>query len=485
MRLLVDFFRCYLYGIIVLILGKIMRESMKGMGSEARIMYTLPNRDINRIRCYEAAMVLAIAGLYFFSFIQRVGIPGSIFNDLQSEMNLDAMVVTRLGAIYMLIYAVMQPFAGLLADRFGGIRVVLASGLLLVIGATLFPFSHSIAGLYLSRTLVGLGSCAMFLCMFKEAHHAFSGKHFTVIVGFLSLIGYCGGLAGTRPFRMLSDIGGWRNACLGVAAGTAVLLEMTWWLSRKVDRSVTHQMAGNAWSNTVAVLTNRLNYPVMLTFSFSASVSLCLQMTIGQKFIEDFCAITALEASGITFTMMLFTMAALPVCGIVCKVFHNRRNPFLIFVAAAAVAGMVMILVGIYFKMPSCFFLCAFIPPALGSGCTPVILSMMKEHNRPNAVATSVGLLNAAAYVMIALTSQVTGMVLDWYDNQVLITAKSKIYPPAAYATLFSILFGISLIALISSFFSRETYGRSQRASEAQMDLIKVNPEGKSLFGEV
>jgi len=457
----------------------------ESMGLTERTLDNVTCRDKIRLKRYEAAIVLAIAGLYFFSFIQRVGIPGAIFNDLQSEMNLDAMVVTRLGAIYMLIYAVMQPFAGLLADRFGGIRIVLTSGLLLVIGATLFPFSHSIAGLYSSRTLVGLGSCAMFLCMFKEAHHSFSGKHFTVIVGFLSLIGYCGGLAGTRPFRMLSDIEGWRNACLGIAAGTAVLLGMTWWLSRKVDRSIPRQMAGNALSNTVAVLTNRRNYPVMLTFSFSASVSLCLQMTIGQKFIEDFCAITALEASGITFTMMLFTMAALPVCGIVCKVFHNRRNPFLIFVAVAAVAGIVMILIGIYFKMPSWFFLCAFIPPALGSGCTPVILSMMKEHNRPNAVATSVGLLNAAAYVMIALTSQVTGMVLDWFDNQVLITAKSKIYPPAAYVVLFSILLTISLIALVSSFFSRETYGRSQRESEAQIDLIKVNPEGKTLCGEV
>lgn len=406
-------------------------------------------------------MVLAMAGLYFFSFIQRVGIPGSIFNDLQSEMNLDATVVTRLGAIYLFIYAVIQPFAGVLADRFGGARVAMASGVLLVIGATLFPLSRSVEGLYFSRALVGLGGSAMFLCMFKEADHSFSGKHFIVIIGVLSLVGYCGGLAGTQPFRMLSDHAGWRNACLVIAAGTALSLALTWWLWRKVGRESHPHVAGSAWNNIKTVLTNRLNYPVLIAFSFSASVSLCVQMTIGQKFIEDFCGISAMQASKLTFSMMLFTMLALPICGLISKKFHNRRNPFLIFVAAGAAIGMVLVLIGIHFKMPPWFFLCAFIPPALGSGCTPVILSMMKEHNPPKAIGTSVGLLNAAAYVMISLTSQVVGKSLDWFNSQALITERARIYPPAAYTCLFSILLVIALIALCVSFFSRETHGRN------------------------
>ncbi|MEI6169304.1 MAG: MFS transporter [bacterium] len=416
---------------------------------------------MNLTQRYGVAIVFALAGLYFFSFIQRVGIPGSIFNDLQSEMNLDAAVVTRLGAIYLFIYAIMQPFAGMLADRFGGIRVALVSGLLLVIGATLFPLSHSTVGLYSSRALVGLGGSAMFLCMYKEADHSFSGRHFTVIVGFLSLVGYCGGLAGTRPFRMLVDGEGWRNACLVLAAGTASLLVLVWWLGRKADHEGRSTLDGNSWGNTVEVLTNRLNYPVLIAYSFSMSVTLCLQMTIGQKFIEDICGVTASNASKLTFTMMLFTLAALPLCGVISKKFHHRRNPFLIFVAVTAVTGMLLILVGIHYTMPPWYFLCAFIPPALGSGCAPVILSMMKEQNPSKAVATSVGMLNTAAYVMIAVTAQLTGMVLDLFNHQAVVSAKARIYPPSAYVVLFSILLALSLVALIASFFSREIRPRN------------------------
>ena len=122
---------------------------------------------------------------------------------------------------------------------------------------------------------------------------------------------------------------------------------------------------------------------------------------------------------------------------------------------------MLLILMGIHYTMPPWYFLCAFIPPALGSGCAPVILSMMKEQNPPKAVATSVGMLNTAAYVMIAVTAQLTGMVLDLFNHQAVVSAKARIYPPSAYVVLFSILLALSLVALIASFFSREIRPRN------------------------
>ena len=56
-------------------------------------------------------IVLAIAGLYFFSYFQRVAVPGSIFNDIQSEFLMTASEVTKLSAIYLFLYAAIQPFS--------------------------------------------------------------------------------------------------------------------------------------------------------------------------------------------------------------------------------------------------------------------------------------------------------------------------------------------------------------------------------------
>lgn len=82
---------------------------------------------------------------------------------------------------------------------------------------------------------------------------------------------------------MLVDHGGWRKACLILALGTVFFWGLTWWLWRKVNRTEHPHPGGNGWSNITTVLTNRLNYPVLIGVSFSASVSLCLQMTIGQN----------------------------------------------------------------------------------------------------------------------------------------------------------------------------------------------------------
>ena len=68
--------------------------------------------------------------LYFFANLQRVAIPGSIFNELQSDLNVGAKYITALSSMFMYIYAVGQLFAGLLADRYGGERAITWGGML-------------------------------------------------------------------------------------------------------------------------------------------------------------------------------------------------------------------------------------------------------------------------------------------------------------------------------------------------------------------
>ena len=45
-----------------------------------------------------------------------MGVPGTIFNELQSTFSLSATALTGLAAITFLIYGIMQVFAGITAD---------------------------------------------------------------------------------------------------------------------------------------------------------------------------------------------------------------------------------------------------------------------------------------------------------------------------------------------------------------------------------
>jgi MFS family permease len=412
-------------------------------------------------KTYEIGMVLSITGLYFFSFFQRVAVPGSIFNDLQTEFAISASDVTRLSAIYLFVYASMQPFAGYLADRFGGIRVVIVSGLLLCLGSILFPLSQGEWGLYLSRALVGLGGSTMYLCMVKETDHYFGGKNFAPIFGLLCLLGYAGGLAGTKPFRILVENIGWRDSCMTAAVITGAILACGWILMRKVNREETVKKTDHIFKSMGTVFKNRLNYPLLITIPICFSIYLSIQATIGSKFLEDSCGIPPLTSSGYTFTMMGFTLSVMLFSGFASKMIGNRRKCFVIFNAITTMLAMTMILTGIIFKLHPSFFLVAFILSATASGCTPVNASFMRELNPPNKVAVSIGIFNTVVYVMVAVMAQVIGQVLDIFKDSALITEKARIYPPSAYITIFGIFLALSIVAVVASFYCRETHGRN------------------------
>jgi len=406
-------------------------------------------------------MLLALSGIYFFSFFQRVAIPGTIFNDLQREFSLSAAEVTRLSAIYLFIYAALQPFAGILADRFGGIKIALLSGGLLCAGTVFFALSHNITELYLSRALVGLGAAAIYLCLMKEAACSFSGKNFATIVGIICLIGYGGGLVGTRPFRMMVEWYGWRNSCLLIASFSGVILLFTFFMARKIKREDCIKGNAHILSGIIAVCKQGSNYPILISWSVCFAAYFSVQSIIGAKFLEDLCMITPLQSSNYTFIMMLVTMATLFLSGFVSRFFNNNRKGFLVMASVSASFAMAIFLVGACIKMSALYFLPAYILLAVACGISPVVTALIAENNPPSAVAGAIGLLNTATYVMVAVFAQITGLILDIFKTSSHDVGTSLVYSPQAYIMFFFVMEILTFLAVIFSFCSRETYGQN------------------------
>jgi MFS family permease len=406
-------------------------------------------------------LLLTMVVLYSFAFFQRIGIPGTIFNELQTEFSMSAADVTRTGAIYLLIYAVMQPFAGIFADRFGGVRVTIISGVILTAGALLFPLSHSEYGLYWSRALVGLGSSAMYLCLVKETDRYFKGHVFTICLGIFTACGYVGGLFGTRPFRTIVESLGWRNSCLIIGVFTGISVFVLCFFARNQSNSDTKQTNRHLIAGMSKFIRNSLNYPIIIPCAICFSVYFSLQATIGPKFLEDFCKISALSASMLTFVMMCCMITSLLSAGIICKLLGNRRKAFLLANCFGTTIAIVMILIGIVFKAQPNWFLASFILLATISGCSPVVVSMIKETNDPDNVGLSVGILNTSAYLAVAVFSQFIGRTLDLFSDKAVTLNSAIVYPASAYLTVFSILLLLALLGTATAAFSRETYGKN------------------------
>ena len=124
--------------------------------------------------------ILIFLGMMFYLFanFQRIAIPGAIFDLLGQELNVSAPYITTFGAIFMYVYAVTQLINGVLVDRFGGFRIMFTGGIILVLGALIFPLSSNIIVMYLSRGLVGIGSSMFYLSLIKELRNIVSEKDF-------------------------------------------------------------------------------------------------------------------------------------------------------------------------------------------------------------------------------------------------------------------------------------------------------------------
>jgi len=210
-----------------------------------------------------------------------------------------------------------------------------------------------------------------------------------------------------------------------------------------------------------SVLKNKWSYGVLFSVPINFSIYFSIQAVIGIKFLQDIRGFTAVRSSNYTFIMMLCTISVMLFSGMLSKALGNKRKIFLMCNGVLVFSSVLLVLLSVIYNLPAYLFLIAFSTMAFCSGFAPVNVSLMKEVNHPDRAAISVGTLNTVVYVLVAVMSQLIGMVLDRYSASAVTEGDVTIYPKEAYVTLFSILLGCSVISMISSFFNKETYGEN------------------------
>jgi predicted MFS family arabinose efflux permease len=417
-------------------------------------------KDLN-IKRHALILLLLMAGLYFFSYFQRVAIPGTIFNEIQKDFTASASAVTALSSIYLLIYASLQLVIGMLTDRYGGVKIILLCGLCLCAGSVLFPLSKSLWMLYLSRALVGVGASGMYLCIIKETDELFSSRNFVSLVGLFCMIGYSGGLFGTKPFRGMVDAMGWRPALLLVAVITAVFLVLTYLIGRSF-MGKTRIIAGQpVRAKLLRVLKNTLAYPLIIATTINFTLYFSIQAMIGPKFIEDFLKLGAGESTKYTFIMMLTTVTMMSISGNLSRLLGNRRKPFIVFGSVNAMCAVGLLLAGTLWRLPPPCFLTGYIMLAMSCGLTPVVVSFLKELSPSDVAAMAIGYQNTLCYIGVALSAYLIGMILDMFKAQAVSINGAWIYPSQAYVTILSVMFCAAVVSVLAILRSRETQGQT------------------------
>ncbi|MFH2069577.1 MAG: MFS transporter [Candidatus Omnitrophota bacterium] len=401
---------------------------------------------------------LSINAVYFFSFFQRVAVPGTIFNELQTSFLLSASAVATLGTLYLYIYGGMQFLAGMMADRLGAGRVLITGGALLSAGSILFPLSRSLTALYLSRALVGFGASLIFISIIKELDNLFDNRDFPFFLGVSLVLGYSGGLFGTLPFERTVHFFGWRNSLFaaGIFCSLAVicmslLLQKTGHLAKK----------GKKFSFRVilSIIQNRISIPVIFSGSINFSLYFLIQAAFGKKLLQDCCHLDSRTAAGFTFIMMLTAIGCSFFSGFYSRII-GRRKPIMVCATSVTLFSILLMTLALIYHFTVWWLLFGYILLAVSSGASPVYTTSMKELSPAESAATAVGFLNGICYLLVSFFINLAGFGLDRFRASAIHTSQAVIYPPQAYLTIFIGCLLFAAASCFTSFFIRESYGK-------------------------
>jgi predicted MFS family arabinose efflux permease len=276
-------------------------------------------------------------------------------------------------------------------------------------------------------------------------------------------------LAATLPFERLIRLIGWRMGLLAAGIACSLAFLGAFLLFRRTGQ-LSHRGGTSSWRTVGLVLRNRASWPMLVIGFGNFAVYFLIQATIGKKFLTDYAGLSSAGAASFTGIMMFVMMSGALAGGFLSRLLGNRRKPLVLAGIGCVLASVLLILIFLHFNAEGKWFLVCYILLACSSVSSAALSALMKEHNAPDAVGTSIGLSNGMAYIAVAVVSSMAGVIMDRYQGQTIRTATAVIYPKAAYQDIFLFCVALSAGALLVACFIRETHGRHRIDEPATAD---------------
>lgn len=396
--------------------------------------------------------------LYFITNLQKVVMPGAIFNELQEHFSATAGSVTGIGAIFMYTYAISQLVVGLLVDRFSGARVMAWGGLVLCGGSLLSAVTPSLWLLYVARFMVGFGAASIYLSITKETSRIYPNS-FAMMLGFVMVGGYLGGVMGNAPFIAGVQMMGWQQALL-LVGGIATLIYLAYaGLKCTLPMPEVVQTAKFDYHRFFEVLKVRQNIHILVCGGFPFGLYFAIQSIFGKKFLEDYSGMNPESAGWVLTALMVIGAVNSLLAPALSKMLKNRRRPLMLFSGVGTAAAFLLIVGCLLSGVHSPWLISgAFILLAFAGNISPVIVALVRESNHNDIWGVMLSVYAFLAYIVTAVIGHSTGWIMELFPPQVVDGV--HIYGNDSYLAAFVVLLVIALFAAYSGFRLKESNGK-------------------------
>ncbi|MBI3236862.1 MAG: MFS transporter [Chlamydiales bacterium] len=204
-----------------------------------------------------AWMIWIIASIFYaYQYIVRV-MPAIMLNDIMQQFNMDATTFGQFSGVYYIGYSLMHLPMGIMLDRYGPRKIMTICILLIVTGLSPLAFANHWFYPIIGRFLIGLGSSAAILGVFKIIRMTFREGQFARMLGFSVTIGLIGGIYGGGPVNYMCTVFGYHTVVYLFAAAGIGLALVTYWMVPNINNSSESTITSNikeVFSNSKVIL---------------------------------------------------------------------------------------------------------------------------------------------------------------------------------------------------------------------------------------
>ncbi|MGV2333194.1 MAG UNVERIFIED_CONTAM: MFS transporter [Planctomycetaceae bacterium] len=178
---------------------------------------------------------IIVSVFYAYQYVIRV-MPNIMLDEILTQFNIDTAIFGQFSGIYYIGYSLMHMPIGIMFDRFGPKKVLPVCMIMTSIGLTPIIFSDNWLYPLIGRLLIGIGSSAAILGVFKIIRIGFKEAHFTRMLSLSVTIGLMGAIYGGGPVSYMSSKLGYKTVVEIFAITGLVLASIAYFAIPQIPR---------------------------------------------------------------------------------------------------------------------------------------------------------------------------------------------------------------------------------------------------------
>lgn len=419
------------------------------------------SEQMNKTLRYRYA-IFGILGLgYIVVYFHRL-CPAVLAVDMMTDLKAGGTLIGILGSAYFYPYAVMQLPAGLLSDSWGARKSVTVFLSIAVVGSILLGTAPTSFWAIVGRSLVGLGVSMLFVPTMKVLSEWYNAHEFAVMSGVLIAVGGLGSLASATPLAWMSSLIGWRMSFVFVGGLTFIIVVLVWLIVRDrpedfgwpspAEHADSDVPSIGLWDGVLRVISYWRFWPVAVWFFFNTVIFFALGGLWGGPYLMQVYHISKASAGDILSMISIGMIVGSPLLSFLSNSILKGRKPVLVISSLflALISGALFMYTD---RMPySVLFIIFFGIGVFGGSVVAVGFTATKELFPAKIAGTSIGLINLFPFIGGALFQPFIGYLLELEGK-----GSSGAFTVSGYRQAMFVFFLCSAIALVSSFFIKET----------------------------